>query len=388
VVAGIKVALGILVLLGVSLAGFGCLELIRTMNLVASSSGRAVATFSGYHRTYHRTASGVSSHGSGGISVASYAEFTVASPDGGTETVREPKVHVFERYRPGQQLEVLLSPSAKPRLAGFYSLYFRDLLILLLGLGFLFVAGGFWRFALPGLAPVLGRRPAGAPGAGGAAASSPADGFAAVLEQRIGPVPIRSVLVAAGSLTGLMLLAAIVAVVWPYLAPLRFGAGGRLLRAVEEGRVEEARQMAKSRQGIEALDEYGRNALVLALEAGQAELARDLVAAGADVNVFSRMRVTPLRLAAEAGDTAMVRLLLERGALPQHPEDAAPPFLYAMANGHDEVARMLIESGTDLRRRYRLGEHGTGTVGDMAVLANKPELIELIRNKGGEFRGP
>ena len=94
--------------------------------------------------------------------------------------------------------------------------------------------------------------------------------------------------------------------------------------------------------------------------------------------------MTPLRIAVESGDLEMVKLLLENGALPQHPEDKAPPFLYAMAKGNKEIARVLIENGTDLKRHYALGSR-EGTVGDMAVLARSKELVELIRSRGGVF---
>ena len=381
----IKFALVLFVLVGAALAVFGSLEIRSTLGLTATSSGRAVALFSGYHQEVHRSPSGLSLKGSG-PSLASYAEFTFSTPQGVQETVREPKVHVLELYRPGQQLEILLFPNDKPRLASFYSLYVRDLLILSLGLGFMLLSAGFWRFALPAFESVSGV-PAGptTERVHAAAPPSPAEGFQRFLDQKIGPVTARFVLRVSGGFLGFMLCFAVAAALWPYVAPLRFGAGGRLLQAMKEQRFDDARQMVEKGKGIRVVDEFGQNPLLLALEAGQLDLARKLIAAGSDVNLNTKMRRTPLRVAAESGDEELVKLLLARGAAPQHPDDIAPPFLYAMAGGHEAVAALLIEAGTDLQRRYRLGENTTGTVGDMAVLARKAALVELIRQRGGAF---
>ena len=56
-----------------------------------------------------------------------------------------------------------------------------------------------------------------------------------------------------------------------------------------------------------------------------------------------------------------------------------------MPNGHDPVAPFLIDAAADLDRRYPLEGARTGTVGDLAVLANNRKLTELVRNRGGSF---
>jgi len=170
----------------------------------------------------------------------------------------------------------------------------------------------------------------------------------------------------------------------PYISQMSFGAGGRLMEAIKDSRFDEARAMIEENSGINATDEHGQTPLLLALEAGRSDLSRMLINAGADTNVRSKTLMTPLRIAAESGDLETVKLLLENGSLPQHPEDKAPPFLYAMAKGDNAIASVLIESGTDLQRRYVLGGR-EGTVGDMAVLARNKELVELIRSRGGVF---
>lgn len=104
--------------------------------------------------------------------------------------------------------------------------------------------------------------------------------------------------------------------------------------------------------------------------------------AGADVNVEYNWFYTPLRYAAEAGDLKLVKLLLEKGASPDPPEGQSPPVVFALAKKHYDVARVLIESKCDLQRLYKEPD-GSYTIGDYTILAGRPELTELVRNRGG-----
>jgi ankyrin repeat protein len=80
----------------------------------------------------------------------------------------------------------------------------------------------------------------------------------------------------------------------------------------------------------------------------------------------------------------MVKLLLSKGASPDAPEDELPPVFYALSTKRDDIAQALIEGGTNLHQSYIAGDHRL-TVGDMAILAKKPVLTELIRQRGGSF---
>lgn len=381
----IKSALVFFMVLGLALAAYGAWEMWKTMGQSSASSGRAKAQFAGYCREQHRVPSGLSLQGSGIPSIAHYPEFTYRAEDGSLQTVREPKAHVLEIYKPGQEIDILLFPYFKPRLAGFYALYMRDLLILVFGLGLLFLAVFFWKYALPLIASSENSVPTES-SAETLSVSDPAElGLKKFLESKIGPVSVKFILMASGAFMGLVLLVALIAGLKPYIAQMGFGPGNRLMEALKAERFDEARRMIEKGAGIHSVNEFRQNPLLVALEAGRMDLAEMLIRAGADVNIKSKMLMTPLRVATEAGDLEMVKLLLEKGALPQHPDDMAPPFLYAMVNGHDEIARVLIEAGTDLHRLYPLQGGRTGTVGDLAVLAGKKELIELIRRRNGIF---
>ncbi len=373
----------VFMLIGIPIALYGAWEIWETMNFVNASPGRLKAKFVGYNREYHKytniqSASDITSSHSTSYSLASYPVFTYRTEDGSERLVRESKVHLVEVYKAGEEMDVLLSPffpPEPPRLAGFYSLYGRDMAILVLGFCFLLIPMAIWKVAVPSLeTPEVSQE------------------FTGMLkhiyglfgELKVGPIPFRYILMGFCGFMVLGLLLAVIGGLAPFLAQMRFGAGGRLIAALEEKRFDDARTMVANGSGIHATNEYRQNPLLLALEAGQPELARMLIEAGADVNIKSKMFKTPLRVAVQSGDLGIVKLLLSRGASPDAPEDELPPFAYALAKGYEEIAFVLIEGGTDLHRRYSIPNR-MATVGDMAVLARKPAVEKLIRQRGGSF---
>lgn len=368
----IKGVLVVLMLVGLSMTFYGGWQIMGTIQFLRTSSGRATAVFAGYHHETSRSRRPGSSS-----TFMRYPEFTYRTADGIEKKVRESKAHVAEHFREGEQVEIILSPYGAPRLAGFCSLYGRDAVILVMGLGFLLLPLFFWKFALPTFTAGQGDEDRRLEVVNNAFM----EWFNA---QKIGPVPLKHVMLGFGGLIVAMAIVALATGLTPFLRQMRFGAGGRLIEALEEKRFNDAKAMIERKSGIHAVNEYDQSPLLLALEAGQTDLARMLIEAGADVNIRSKMQMTPLRAAAVSGDLEMVRLLLSRGASPDAPESAHPPFLYALSKDRYDIARALIEGGTDLRRRYPLGQ-GAGTVGDMAVLSGRQDLVELIRERGGTF---
>jgi hypothetical protein len=375
------------ILAGIPIALYGTWEIWGTVSLVNTTPKRVKAKFAGYHREVHESSRIRSSPHvrSGGIesshSVALYPEFTYRADDGSERRVRESKAHVAEIYKPGDEVEILVSPHGFPRLAGFYSLYGRDLLILAIGLGFILLPLVIWKGFIPAL-----ESPAGAELAA-QGDQRIRDITKTIMELKVGPVPYRYILGGVLGVLSLGLLVSVIAGLVPFLAQMRFGAGGRLIEALEQERFDEAREMVVEGKGIRAKNEHDQNVLLLALEAGQPELARLLIEAGADVNMRSKMNRTPLELATRSGDLETVKMLLAHGALPELPDDEFPVFFVAVAKGHDDIARILIEAGTDLHRRYQIKDL-TVTAGDYAALAKKPALAEFIRQRGGSFERP
>jgi len=370
-------------IIGIAIALYGAWEIMETVNFVNASPGRAKAKFVGYDREVVETRSVSPSptwegqqdfHDSS--SLMSYPQFEYLTKDGQTQQVREPKIHVIEHFKPGQEVEIILSayPYQDPRLAGFYSLYVRNLSILTLGFCFIFIPFLMWKIVIPSLESKAGIE----------LAAFLEDTYGRIASTWVGPFSIRFLLKGFAGIMILVLLISLVAALAPFVKQLHLGTGWGLIQALEKKRFDDAREMIAKRKGIHKTNEYNQNPLLLALEARQPELARMLIEAGADVNIKSKMMMTPLRVATQSGDLEMVKLLLSRSASPDAPEDEFPPFAYALIKGYDDIARVLIEGGSNLHKRYYFGGD-MRTVGDMAVHARKQELVELIRQRDGTF---
>ena len=92
---------------------------------------------------------------------------------------------------------------------------------------------------------------------------------------------------------------------------------------------------------------------------------------------------TPLQVVVRKGNLQFAKLLVSKGASLE-PGDGSPPVVIAISRGYDDIARLLIESGCDLKREY-VERDFKYTVGDITILAKKPELAELVRSSGGTF---
>lgn len=376
----IKCILGLFILVGIAIALYGLYQVLGTMVFVKDSPERVKATFVGYHREIVETTSTTpptawsNPSTEKSSSMMSYPCFEYRTRDGSLRQVSESKTHLIERFKRGEKVDILLHPYHAPRLADFYSLYLRDLVILILGLGFIFIPLLIGKVAIPSL-----ESPAGIE-----VTRFWKETFDRVGSITIGPFRFVSILKVWAWFMILILSICLVSLAIPYVKQLRFGGSLELVAALEKKNFDIARELIIRKKGINRVNQYNQTPLLLALEAGQPELARLLIEAGADVNIKSKMYMTPLRVATQSGNLEMVKLLLAKGADPDAPEDEFPPAIYALSKGYDEIAHVLIEAGTDLNRRY-ITEKGRFTVGDIALLAQKPELVDLIRKRGGKF---
>jgi hypothetical protein len=370
------------ILAGIAISLYGCWEILGTVNFVRNCPERAKGIFTGY-ATEEVVSRSTSTSPSGDLnfedttSYMSYPQFEFVGKDGLTQHVTESKNHIFERFKPGQEVDVIVSPYGDHRLAGFYSLYFRDLCILILGLGFILVPLLLWRGLIPLLDTPAGMR----------MEQFARTQYKTIADLKVGPFTVPTFFKGIAFFIAFMIFLALINSLIPFIKELHLGFGWGLIDALKEKRYDEARTLILQKKGINKVNKYNRTPLILALEAGRSDLARLLIEAGADVNIKSKMYMTPLRIATQAGDLEMVKLLLAKGASPDAPEDEYPPVFYAIMDGNDDIARALIESKCDLARRYISGELRL-TIGDVTIRHRKPELTDLVRRRGGVFTSP
>lgn len=379
----LKCILGLFILVGIPITIYGLYQVMETKTYVKNSPVRVKATFVGYERKEVETTTTTPSPTWPGQydweksrSVMSYPCFEYRTKDGSLRRICESKVHVIERYKPGQKVYIVLPSSQPPRLADFYSLYGRDLTILILGIGFILIPLLIWKVAIPSL-----ESPAGIE-----ATRFFTRVFDEVASISIGPFSLALILKGFAGFMILILCISLFQSAVPFIKQLHLGPGWGLIEALKKKNFDVARELIIKGKGINKVNEFDQNPLLLALESGRPELAIMLIEAGADVNIKSKMYKTPLLVATQSGNLEVVKRLLDKGAIPDAPHDEYPPLFYAISKGYDEIAKVLIEGGTDLNRSYKIGKRSL-TAGDMAVLSKKPILIELIRQNGGRIDG-
>ena len=376
----LKYMLGAFILFGIAIFLYGGREILGTMSFVRNAPERAKSVFKYYVTEEVRSRSTTTnvfgnSDFSDNTSYMSCPHFEFTSKDGEKHEITESKHRIIEWFKPEQEIEIIVSPYGDHRIAGFYSLYVLDIVILALGLCFIFIPLLIGKVVIPSLATPAGMEIARRMG----------EQFGSILSSKVGPVSVATILKGSGIFIALVLFISLGNALTPFIDQLHLGLGWRLMEALKEERFNEARELILKGKGINKIDEYKRNPLHLALEKGRPDLARLLIEAGANVNVKNKMILkTPLEIAAYSGDLEIVKLLLAKGALPDADNDESPPVFKAIMNGRDEIARALIESGCDVKHVYVQGDIRF-TVGDLAVIAKKPTLVDLIRSHGGTF---
>jgi ankyrin repeat protein len=138
---------------------------------------------------------------------------------------------------------------------------------------------------------------------------------------------------------------------------------------------------------VNAFSEDGFQPLGLAAYFGKSEAVKYLIKAGAQVNSPSKnsLGVTPLQSAVAGGHLEITRLLLEAGANPNARERSGQtPLHTAVQNGDIEIVRSLIFGGADLEAIDANQEKPL----DIALKSGHAEMINLL--KAGitrQFRG-
>lgn len=130
-----------------------------------------------------------------------------------------------------------------------------------------------------------------------------------------------------------------------------------LASAILSGDEEKVRSLLTP-QNASLLDGYGESYLMQALYLGYTGIACAMIQAGADTEVYChRVGFSPMYYAASHGYKDVVKALLTAGAGPHSSLLGGNTALgEAIANGHDDIAYMLLEAGADFESPG--GDHG------------------------------
>jgi ankyrin repeat protein len=163
--------------------------------------------------------------------------------------------------------------------------------------------------------------------------------------------------------------------------------------------VTEAARLLKAGAKVDAVNNYGINALLLAADISNTGLIQLLLKNGADANSANADNETALHLVARAGNIEAAKLLLKNGAKVDAREQLGEqtPLMWAVARRQPAMVEFLIARGADLNARsavrdyqrvvtaesrLKLPDRGGFTPLLYAVRENCRECVEvLLRNK-------
>ena len=137
---------------------------------------------------------------------------------------------------------------------------------------------------------------------------------------------------------------------------------------------------------VDAANELGATPLWLAAENGSAAMIERLLAAGANADAALPEGETPVMTASRAGTAEGVQALLDAGADVNASEHSRgqTALMWAVAQGHDDVAAVLVRHGADVEARSKVRPrmmHAEGTNAsqyDQGVVWNRGGFTPLL----------
>jgi uncharacterized protein len=142
-------------------------------------------------------------------------------------------------------------------------------------------------------------------------------------------------------------------------------------------------QLVAAGANVNAVTDLGITPLYLASANGHAANVQRLLDARADPNIVSSAGVSALMRAAQVGSVEAVRLLIAHGAKlnEREPARGQTALMWAVAQRHPDVVRVLLENGGEVAARTRVRRFVVNRGGPNGTSADEPYVGNV--DKGG-----
>ena len=177
----------------------------------------------------------------------------------------------------------------------------------------------------------------------------------------------------------------VAALLMPLLMVTASAAANGDLRLVEAARNREAatvRTLLNQGADVNVRSDDGATALLWAAHWNDLDIADLLIRARADVNTANDLRMTPLSLACTNGNAALVERLLNAGANPNTAiATGETPIMTCAGTGSTAALRLLIAAGADVNAKEPL-QHQTALM--WAAAEHHPEVVRMLIDHGAD----
>ena len=164
-----------------------------------------------------------------------------------------------------------------------------------------------------------------------------------------------------------------------------WGAGPNdLIEAAKGGDGAAVRTLLQQRADVNAAEPDGTTALLWTVHRDDSDLTKVLIEAGANVDVANELGVTPLSLACSNGSAGIVEALLKGGASPARTFSDRPPAIMLCArSGSVDAIRALIARGANVNAREPLKSQSALM---WAIAQKHTAVVRVLLEHGADIR--